>query len=79
MDRTYLEINVCDICIVDAAEAGNVLIGETPSRPQPELRPWMPDSAASSTLRHLDPKPGIAPDEGVECDAQPRGYGGYDG
>lgn len=44
MDRTELEINVCDRCLIAAGHAGRVLLyGPPPSRPPRDAVMWSPD------------------------------------
>lgn len=41
MDGTYLEINICDPCLVQAGTDGNVLIGfPRPSPPRGPMMQW---------------------------------------
>lgn len=41
VDGTYLAVNICDECIVQAGHAGQVLTGDRDRN----LKPWKPDRA----------------------------------
>lgn len=40
MDGSYLEVNICDKCIVSAAKNGEVLLGQQYRHIKSHVKPW---------------------------------------